>query len=425
MNIEQKIADFKAKINSILANADANAEGVLSAEEDVTVNSHMSEIESLKSQLETRQKFSKLSVEIAKPQAKKSNASFSVIKDNDESFGFKSINEFLDTVMKSTFGRNDERLDNLRADVGSDEKGTWDNTTGGFFIPKGVVQGQMLGTDKDMQLDTGKFTTKVPMEVPSIKFDARVDKDHRQSVTGGFKVYRRAEAQKVEASKDKYEQVKLDAYELMGVSYATYEQIKYSPRAIVAIIQQSFGKEFTSKTNEERMWGNGVGEYLGFMNHQCQITVPKESGQLAKTVSYANLLAMYSRCYKYGSAIWVANQDALPAIAMITAPDGSLIWKENARDGFLGTLLGRPLFFDENAETLGKKGDLTLNNFSEYLEGELEPMQGAESIHVRFLENEKCFKFYKSNGGTPWWRNTLKPKRSVLDLSPFVALADR
>ena len=116
--------------------------------------------------------------------------------------------------MKANTGSGDGRLANLQApdlksDVGNDEFSTYDNTQG-FYIPKGVVKG-MLQTDKDMQLDTSKYTRKVPMDIPSIKFDAKVDKDHRVSVTGGFKVYRRAEAQKVEASKTKFEQVTLDA----------------------------------------------------------------------------------------------------------------------------------------------------------------------------------------------------------------------
>jgi hypothetical protein len=87
-------------------------------------------------------------------------------------------------------------------------------------------------------------------------------------------------------------------------------------------------------------------------------------------------------------------------------------------------LLGRPVYFTEFAETKGKKGDLILGAWSQYLEGTYQGEGRAESIHVRFLEHERVFKFWLRNAGAPWWNASLTPKKSAETLSPFVVLDD-
>ena len=87
---------------------------------------------------------------------------------------------------------------------------------------------------------------------------------------------------------------------------------------------------------------------------------------------------------------------------------------------------GRPAYSTEYTQTLGTAGDIVLANWSEYLEGILTPdIQSAESIHVRFVNHERAFKFWIENCGTPWWKAALTPKRSTQTLSPFVVLATR
>jgi len=89
------------------------------------------------------------------------------------------------------------------------------------------------------------------------------------------------------------------------------------------------------------------------------------------------------------------------------------------------TLDGRPIYFTEHAKNLGTVGDLVLANWSQYLEGEYQGMQQAESIHVRFVSAERAFRFYKRNDGRTWWRSALTPKNSAPTLSPFLTLATR
>jgi HK97 family phage major capsid protein len=88
-------------------------------------------------------------------------------------------------------------------------------------------------------------------------------------------------------------------------------------------------------------------------------------------------------------------------------------------------LLGRPLVFTEFCQTVGTVGDFVLGNWSQYLEGTYQPMQSAESMHVRFVNHERTFKFWTRNAGQPWWKAALTPAKSTTTLSPFVTLATR
>jgi HK97 family phage major capsid protein len=104
---------------------------------------------------------------------------------------------------------------------------------------------------------------------------------------------------------------------------------------------------------------------------------------------------------------------------------GLPVWQPSAREDHPDMLLGRPLYFSEYAKTLGDQGDLILANWEEYLEGTYQPMAQEESVHVRFVNHERAFKFYLRNAGLPWWKSALTPVYSSAKLSPFVVLDAR
>src|SRR5690606_34274109 len=130
----------------------------------------------------------------------------------------------------------------------------------------------------------------------------------------------------------------------------------------------------------------------------------------------------------YGNAIWLANHDTLPQLMLMNqaiGTGGAVVWQPSAREGEPELLLGRPIVFTEFTKTIGDAGDIVLGNWSQYLEGTLTPMQQAESMHVRFENHERTFKFWVENDGRCWWRSPLTPKNSAATLSPFVTLAAR
>lgn len=360
-----------------------------------------------------------------------SNKKDEILKDPKR--GFQNHLEFFNDVIEA--GKNGmrpdkmpERLREMYNAVGSDEAKVSNNPDGGFLVPPAFLAG-LLTTDPLMeQVDTGALTRKVPMQSDTVYINARVDKDHSSSVSGGFRVYRREEAATVEASKGSFEQIKLQANSMMGLSYASEEIITRSPISFASLIQSGFSDEKTGKLNYERIWGTGVGEYTGIMNSAALITVAKESGQTADTINGTNLVKMRERIWGYNRAVWMCNQDTYVQLtgAHITGTNNDVfLFNPERGTDVPATLLGRPVMFDENMATLGDLGDIVLVNWYEYLEGMLGGATFMESMHVRFVYNERAFRFTVYNDGAPWWKTVMTPKKSAVTRSPFVALAAR
>ena len=266
------------------------------------------------------------------------------------------------------------------------------------------------------------------MTSPSVRINARTDKNHTSSVSGGLTVTRRAETQTQAASRMATEQIMLEATALFGLSYATEEILQDSPVSFAALIQQGFADQFQAHLIDERLNGTGVGEFEGILKSPCLVTVTKETGQAADSIVYANIIKMRARCWRYSDAVWLYNHDCLPTLQQLALPLGTAgvpMWQNSAREGEPDMLLGRPAIASEYCATVGDVGDLILGVWSEYLEGTYEPMQSDESVHVRFVNHERTFKFWMRNAGKVWWRSALTPKKSADTLSPFVVLAAR
>ncbi len=345
--------------------------------------------------------------------------------EEDPKKGFADPTEFLTSVITAGHkGILDDRL-KFMATAGSDEAGQYADPYGGFLVPEGLAPG-ILRVEPEAD-PIGGGVTSVPMTSPTVKFNARVDKSHATSVSGGLVVTRRQETQTVASSRTQYEQITLTAASLFGISYATNEILERSPISFAAVINAGFSDQFKSHLINERLNGTGVGEFEGIMKNPALITIGAEAGQDADTIVYENLVKMRSRCWGYGKAVWIANHDCLPQLMSIVFPGtlgGFPIWQVSAREDHPDTLFGRPLVLTEYAKTIGDLGDLVLADWSQFMEGTFKPLRSAESMHVRFLEHEMCFKFWIENDGRGWWRTALTPKNGST-LSPFVTLAAR
>ncbi|GAG08492.1 unnamed protein product, partial [marine sediment metagenome] len=113
-----------------------------------------------------------------------------------------------------------------------------------------------------------------------------------------------------------------------------------------------------------------------------------------------------------------------PQFAALQGGDSKNIFVTDASKDIPDTLLGRPIVFSEYAKTLGDKGDLILGSWAEFWEAERSSLTGANSMHIRFLENEQCIRFVRRNDGKCVWRAALTPVNGAT-LSPFVTLQAR
>jgi len=357
----------------------------------------------------------------------------------DPKKGFKTPREFLRTVIAAGSGYGlDERLRSLRQDdgmsslgrqlaAGSDEGRGSSDSAGGFLVPEGFTPDLLMVSPEDDPM-AGRVTS-LPMARPIVKIPARTDKDHRTSVSGGLTVTRKPETVLGTGSQMTLEQVTVEAFTLFGLSYASEELLTDSVISFIAILEKGFRDQFAYQLINERINGTGAGEYMGVLQSPALIAVAKQGGQAAGTLLLENLVAMRAQCWGYSKSIWIVNHDVGPQLALLNQAVGvagvGMIWQPSAREGYPDMLLGRPLFFSEYAQALGSQGDVLLVNWSEYLEGVYQPLDSAESLHVRFLNHERAFKWFQRCGATPWWRTDLTPKNSTKHLSPYVTLAAR
>lgn len=429
--------DPREKYNKLLDQAEAiqksaEAQGRdLTSDELVSIQGKLDDADGLKAEIDVLDRLNKASKSTvpapkSAPQARKTE-SVKPAFEADPMYGFGSDNEFLTAVRTAAYTGNDpnQMPDNLRAlyAVGGDGNNTYNNQDGGFLVPRGAVAGDVLQIPAEFDPIAGR-TTNVPLATTKLSLNARVDKNHTSSVSGGLQVYRRKEEASLTSSKQEFEQVNLTVNSLFGLTHSTEEMLADSAVSIAAIIQAGYNDEFASRLIQERLNGTGVGEFLGVNNSPALVTVAKETSQTADTVNFENVIKMRARTWGYNNAIWLANHDVMTSLVAIN--DGTNhIYIPSAREDVPDMLLGRPIFYTENMETLGDAGDIGCYNFSQYLEGTYQPMQSAESMHVRFLTHEHSFKFWTRNAGTPWWSTALTPKKGANTLSPFVTLAER
>lgn len=345
--------------------------------------------------------------------------------------GFASPREYFNAVTKAYDSQGnplrvkDERLKYLAA-AGTDEQQAGSDPYGGFLVPE-AMSPNLLQVGAEMNPLMASVTT-IAMQSPIVKLNARVDKTHTSSVSGGFTVSRKAETAAATASRGEFEQIKMEATSLFGFAYATEELLRDSPASVASIIEAGFRSEFPSQIFKEMISGTGVGEMEGVLVNPATIAVAKEGGQSADTIVGANILKMRQRAWNFGNSVWVANHDTYiqlnDAHTTLTTDDRPLFSHGNGTD-VPDTLLGRPIFFSAYASTLGDLGDIMLLDMSQYLYGLYQPLETAESIHVRFDRNERAFRFSLRNDGKGWWRAALTPVKGANTLSPFVTLAAR
>lgn len=446
--LAELLAMRKAAVDAaaaIEAAADA-AGGAMTAEQKTQFEAHLAEAEKLDAQIKRKQQLGALQERAAVgpgravPPSAIGAAEAALGEDPhlpaqarrpDSTRGFASPRDFLMSVMRAgRRGNVDARLRPLAVDeagqihatAGSDEQGGYAEAYGGFLVPEAFSPNLLALQGQGDPL--AGLVTRIPMSGPSVKLPARVDKSHSTSVTGGLRFYRRSETATVTASRMALEQITLTAHPLMGVAYATEEILSDSAISFAAMLAAGFRDEYASKIMSERISGTGAGEFEGILNSPAVIEVAKETDQEADTILVQNIAKMRVRAWNYQSCVWLAIQDAIVQFLQLYVVAGSAGIPTPIYDPNRETLLGRPVLYVEECSALGTAGDLILFNPREYLEADYEPLQSAESIHVRFLEHERAFKFYARNDGRCWWRTALTPKNGSTK-SPIVTLADR
>lgn len=342
---------------------------------------------------------------------------------------FKSLGEQLIAIYEAgrPGGRVDERLyaaSGGSAGIGTDGGYLIQSDFGTTIYKRAYDAAQLAG--RCMRIGIGERSDR--FTAPYIEETSRAT----GSRWGGVRVYRRAEAATVDASKPKIGEFEIRLEDMMGIAYMTGRQLE-DAGAMSAIYEDAFAEEFAWMLDDEIMNGKGAGQCLGVLNAPCKVKVSKEGGQAAATVNALNIMKMWSRLWTRSrmNAVWWINLDVEMQLQQMVISTGggtnALVYMPPGGLSGLpyGTMYGRPVIPIEQAQALGTEGDIVLGDFSEYLLIDKGGVQRAESMHVRFLYDEMAFRFIMRVNGQPKWKTSVTAAKGSTTYSPFVTLETR
>jgi len=293
--------------------------------------------------------------------------------------------------------------------------------------------GYLVETDKASEImktavETGVLSSRVtrqPIGPNADGFSYLAFKDRDRSagtMLGGIQVYRKAEAQlMVSSGKALLEERELRLEDMYGLIYVTNRMLRDAV-AMAAYAKQGLRDQLAWKLDYEIWQGNGSGRCLGVTQADIMISVTRTT---TSTITTPDISNMWSR-FIGKNPVWFINRDCNPQldILSITAGTGALEPRFVTYDAQgIMRIKGAPVVPIEFCSTMGTLYDIVLADFSEYLLIEKGGVEEAESMHVRFLYDEMCYRFITRNNGQPKDETAITPLNGSNTLSPFVALA--
>ena len=180
--------------------------------------------------------------------------------------------------------------------------------------------------------------------------------------------------------------------ELYAFVLATEELLEDAPR-VATLLTNHAAAAIRWKAADAFMYGTGVEQPLGWMNSAATIAIAKEGGQAAATIVPVNVARMWARMIMPSQASWLINSDAMPQLMGLAAANGQPVWFPNYQESPGGTLLGRPVVFNEHSRSIGQLGDIQFVNPNGYEAFRKQNgVSFADSIHLYFDYNIRAFR---------------------------------
>ena len=307
--------------------------------------------------------------------------------------------------------------------------GTQVPSDGGFAVPMEVAS----GIERNMYT-TGDLLSRV--DARTITGDAIaynvIDETSRAdgSRQGGVRHYWVDQGTAPTASRPKLARVEMKLRKVGALGYMTDELVS-DAAALGGELEAMFTEELLFGVEDAITEGTGAGQPLGYTLAPCLVSVAKDSGQSAATITTANLSKMWARmpARDKPTAVWLANGDCGPQLDILSIPAGTSALEPrfvNYGPTGLLTIKGRPVVETEYNATLGTVGDIVLINLRKYRLIRKGGVEQASSIHVLFTTGEQTFRAFYRCDGQMMPRAALTPfKGTGSTLSPVIVLATR
>lgn len=355
----------------------------------------------------------------------------------DRSFGFHHYGEFLQEVRRCpNMSTPSERLAKVFASdtvkKAAAGMGELVGSDGGFLVPPQFSDKifERMYTENALLSRTDQYVAgSNQMVFPRNAETSRAT----GSRWGGVRAYWVQEGDTITASAPTFGRLTVNLQKLACLARVTEELIQDTSTALATYLNRVFAMEMGFAANNAIYRGTGAGQPLGVLNSPCTVTVTKEAGQAAATVTSANVVKMWARRFALGPTgqyVWLANQDVGPQLHLLTLGIGTAGVATYLPPGGLSaapyaTLMGAPVVEIEYASTLGTVGDIALVDLSQYVTVTKGGMNSTSSMHVYFTTDEQAFRTTYRLGGAPWQASALTPFQGTNTQAPIVLLESR
>jgi len=204
------------------------------------------------------------------------------------------------------------------------------------------------------------------------------------------------------------------------------ELLEDAPR-LTSRLTSGAARAINFKLDQAIFEGDGVGKPEGLINSGALVVVAKESGQSADTILSENVVAMYARQWNVKNSVWLANIDIFPQLAVMTIGDQPMYQPPTGLAAApFGTLLGRPIIYNDHSATLGDQNDLVFADMSGYYGiKKTGGVKFAESMHLFFDRDAHAFRWTFRFNGQTFMSQPVTPNKGANTKSQFVSLAVR
>jgi HK97 family phage major capsid protein len=348
--------------------------------------------------------------------------------EQDPKRGFGSFGEFASAVVRA--GRDGSRPDG-RLLIGAAAPGTTANEAagadGGFLIPPQYSQDLYILSLQEgslMPLTDNTEVTSNSMVFPKT--------EQTPWGTNGIRAYWQGEAASAIASKPVLGLATLRLKKLMAL-VPTTDELLDDANALTTYLPEKVALSIRWKTNESILFGAGNGVPIGAISSGATVTVAKETGQATQTLLPQNLAKMISRLPtgSFANAVWIVNNDVLPALFTLTLGNYPIYIPTGLPVGGLqvspyGTLLGRPVFVSQHANTFSAQGDILLVDLKYYQTiTKAGGLQTATSMHLYFDADLTAFRTTFRMDGQSKLNSPITPAKGSATMSPFIQLGAR
>lgn len=429
MNPKEKLAKTTADMKAILDKAKADGNRDLTAEESAAFDALEKEANDLRNQIAAEDRrtgrmaaVEQLETELAaiRPAVAR-GSNITTPQGPGASRKFESLGEFLEAV---SFNPNDSRLDFVQAH-GATQKGTGargemrqdTGSSGGFAVPH-EFRAELLMATPQAAIIRPRATVIPAGNVPDASLGMpALDQGSGSNMYGGVTLSWIGEGDEKPDTNAKLRDIQFTPHEVAGTITVTDKLLRNWSAAEMTLRKLLMGALTYA---EERAFhiGNGTAKPLGFIPSNAAIKVNR---QTANKVKYLDLVNMLAKSKRGPGTIWVINQGVESELMLMEDTEGRLIWQPSARDGVPATLLGYPVQLSPHAPALGTKGDISINDFSNYLIKDGFGPFVAASSHVKFTSNKTVLKIFSNVDAAPWLNAPLLDDDGVLR-SPFVVL---